>query len=293
MSEATSLSGDGSPETKWGQLRAQPWGLWARQSAAILRLDVKKALLGRRMFGIILLAALPVFMALLMAWFLPERAVRTLGGLEVTYAILYRSFMLRFVIFFGCVLIFTNLFRGDVLEKTLHYYFLAPVRREVLAFGKYLAGVASAAVIFGASAAASFLILHFAGSTRAAQDFLISGPGVWRLLAYLGVTLLGCVGYGAVFMLAGLLVRNWIIPAALIFGWESLNLFLPPVLKQISVIFYLESLCPVAIPPGPVTILADPAPLWLAVPGLAGLTAALLAVSALRLRAMEIRYSTD
>ena len=26
--------------------------------------------------------------------------------------------------------IFSNLFRGEMLEKTLHYYFLTPIRRE-------------------------------------------------------------------------------------------------------------------------------------------------------------------
>ena len=37
--------------------------------------------------------------------------------------------------------IFSNLFRGEMLEKTLHYYFLTPMRREMLVAGKYLAGL--------------------------------------------------------------------------------------------------------------------------------------------------------
>ena len=41
-----------------------------------------------------------------------------------------------------------NLFRGEMLDKTLHYWFLAPARREVLLAGKYLAGLIAAVVIF-------------------------------------------------------------------------------------------------------------------------------------------------
>ena len=53
---------------------------------------------------------------------------------------IFQVFYLRFGIFFGCLGLFSWLFRGEIVEKTLHYYFLAPVRREVLIAGKFLAG---------------------------------------------------------------------------------------------------------------------------------------------------------
>jgi len=43
--------------------------------------------------------------------------------------------------------IFSNLFRGEMLEKTLHYYFLTPMRREMLVAGKYLAGLVVAITV--------------------------------------------------------------------------------------------------------------------------------------------------
>ncbi len=293
MSASPEVHTEGPAPSRLAALTGLPWGLWRRQVGAILRFELKKAFLSRKAVGVFLLACMPVVLTLLIAAFLPERAARRLGGLEVYYAIIYRTFMLRFIIFFGCVAIFTGLFRGDVLEKTLHYYFLAPARREVLVFGKYVSGLAAAFMVFAFSTAASFLIIHFAGSARAGQEFLVSGAGIGHLSAYLAITFLACVGYGSVFLLAGLFFRNPIIPAAFLLGWESINLFLPPVLKQISVIFYLESLCPVAIPTGPVTILADPAPAWLSVPGLAILTAVVLAIATWKLKRMEISYSTD
>ena len=73
----------------------------------------------------------------------------------------------------------------------------------------------------------------------------LHGAGWHHIAAYLGVTALACLGYGSVFLAAGLLFRNPIIPAATVLLWESANLFLPAALKKISVIFYLQSLCPV------------------------------------------------
>jgi len=43
---------------------------------------------------------------------------------------------------------FMNLFRGEMLDKTLHYWFLAPARREVLLAGKYGAGLIASTIIF-------------------------------------------------------------------------------------------------------------------------------------------------
>jgi hypothetical protein len=58
------------------------------------------------------------------------------------------------------------------------------------------------------------------------------------------IALLASVGYGAVFLIAGLFFRNPVIPAAVVWVWENLNPFLPGFLKKISVIFYLKGLAP-------------------------------------------------
>jgi len=126
--------------------------------------------------------------------------------------------------------------------------------------------------------------------------------GGWgQLQAYLGVTVLACAGYGAIFLLAGLLFRNPIIPAAAVLVWESANLFLPLTLKKISLIFYLQSLCPVVAPPDttlplPIQLLISafqPASTAHAIAGIVFVALILLAVSAVRGRKLEINYSTD
>lgn len=270
------------------------WQLWKRQAAGIFAIETRRNLLGRRALFVYLLAAAPVFVAgmrLLLP--IPEEVTESIGGNAVLYAVIYRTFFLRLVIFFGCVGVFSRLLRGDVLERILHYYLLCPVRREVLVTAKYLSGVVGNTLIFGAAAAMTYFLIFAEAGWGASVSHILGGQGLGHLMAYLGVTLLACIGYGSVFLLVGLLFKNPLIPAAVILGWEYINFLLPPLLKKISVIYYLESLCPVPIPQGAVTILAEPAPIWLALPGLLLLTALVLAVATLRVRHLEISYSED
>jgi len=108
------------------------------------------------------------------------------------------------------------------------------------------------------------------------------------------VTALACIGYGAVFLMCGILFRNPMIAAAVVWVWENLNPFLPTLLKKISVIFYLKNLCPVEVPiPPPFNVMvveADPTPFWLAVPGLLAVALILLVYSAISARQLEISY---
>ena len=68
------------------------------------------------------------------------------------FAGIFQYFYLRLAIFFGCLGIFMYLFRGEMSNRTLHFWFLAPARREVLLAGKYAAGLIASAAIFGGGA---------------------------------------------------------------------------------------------------------------------------------------------
>ncbi|MFZ0429698.1 MAG: hypothetical protein WAO20_16395 [Acidobacteriota bacterium] len=275
-------------------IRNGNWALWRRQVAGILAIEARRNLLGRRALFVYLLAFAPAaLLALRLIVPVPERAIESIGGVSVMYALIFRTFVLRLAVFFGCVGIFTRLIRGDMLERILHYYLLSPVRREVLIAGKYLAGVLSTGLIFGLSTIISYVLLFAPSGWVAFEEFVIKGPGFAHLLSYVGLILLACIGYGAVFLLIGIYFRNPIIPAALILGWEYINFLLPPLLKKFSVIYYLESLCPVPIPEGSITILAEPAPAWLAIPGLLIVSATLLLIAGFSIRRMEISYADE
>ncbi|HSU60971.1 MAG TPA: hypothetical protein VLI55_16800 [Bryobacteraceae bacterium] len=225
----------------------------------------------------------------------------SLGQDTYIFAGVFQFFFLRLAIFFGCLGIFMNLFRGEMLDKSLHFYLLAPVRREVLLVGKYLAALLAATVIFTTSVALQLIALLSLYGSNIIANYLYQDHGWSQVIAYLGITILACVGYGSIFLAAGLFFRNPIIPAAFVLIWEAANPVLPSLLKQFSVIYYLRSLCPVDIPvdPGMPPLLAllisnaEPISAYVAVFGLLAVSVAILAGSMRRVRSLEINYTTE
>ena len=194
-----------------------------------------------------------------------------------------------------------NLFRGEILDKTLHFYFLAPIRRDVLMVGKFLAGLLATCAIFVTSELLQIIVFTGQFSSSARELYFYQHHGLAQTAAYLGVTALACLGYGAFFLAAGMLFRNPILPAAAILVWEAVNPFLPALLKKFSVIYYLKSLCPVDIPtpPGTPPLLAllvsnpDPVSAPVAILGIVFVSLLVLYVSSFRVRRMEINYTTE
>lgn len=269
------------------------WALWSGQIGAILRLEVRKNFMGKRAILIYLLAAFPILLMAALSAELSWQQSRNnnIGEVNIIFANLYEGLILRTIVFFGCAWIFMNLFRGEVVDRSLHYYFLSPLRREVLVCGKYLSGLVASLVLFGICTAGSLLFLFV--SLGASGGNYFAGPGKNQAAAYLGITALACVGYGAAFMVIGLFFRNPIIPALLAYGWEWINFLLPPVLKKISIIHYLHSLSPVPVPEGPFAMPVEPTPAYLSIPGLLLVTAAVLALASVQIRRMEIRYGGE
>ncbi len=268
-----------------------------RQILAVQMLELRKRFLGKRAIPVYLLALIPLLMfsgRYLAAQIFHWNVETNLAHDRVAYAALFRTLILRFVVYFGCVAIFVPLFRGDILDRSLHYYFLVPMKRRTLTAAKYVSGLLAALVLFNGVTLATWAILYLTLGTSTLVEQLSSGQGLLELSGYLLVTSLACVGYGAVFLAAGVFFKNPIVPAVAILGWESINLFLPPVLKKISVIHYLESLCPVAIPQDSgFAILGDPASPWVAIPGILLLACLLVYAAAMRVKRLEILYGVE
>ena len=291
VAEAASLR---AADTFVKSTTAPPWALWRRQIGAIISHELRKNLFSRRSFLMYLLAALPLLLLLPLAIFPPDaREWQRFDELGIIYAALYGALILRTVVFFGCAWIFMNLFRGEIIDRSLHYYFLAPVRREVLVVAKYLSGLLTAFALFGGTTLISFALLYLPRFYTETVRYFFLGRGAGVVFTYLGITLLACVGYGAVFMLVGLFFRNPIVPALALYGWEWLNFLLPPLLKKLSVIHYLQSLAPVPMYEGPFAILAQPTPAWISVPSLLLFTVAVLLLAGWYARRMEVSYVGD
>jgi hypothetical protein len=267
-----------------------PWRRWVAQAGAVMRLDLRKGF--RRPVLLLLLALAPIAIALIRVLFSAKTVQDRTNAAEATefYAWMYQTLILRLELFLAGVAVFGNLIRREILDRTLHYYFLSPIRREVLLAAKYLTGVLVTFTLFGLSTVISFALAYAPHEGTAVSKFLFHSGGLQQLGSYLLVTFLACVGYGAVFLALGFFFKSPAVPALGMFGWESIHFLLPPLLKQFSVIHYLQSLCPVKISEGPIAVLSDaPAP-WVSVLGLLGLAVVLVAVSGWRIRGMEISY---
>jgi ABC-type transport system involved in multi-copper enzyme maturation permease subunit len=281
-------------QTQTASLGKSSWSLWLRQILAIMRLDVEKNFFGKRAVLIYLLALMPIGLLTLIAVVKPnDRDWVDFAQYPQLFSVIYNLLILRTVVFFGCAWIFMNLFRGEIVDRSLHYYFLSAVRREVLVAGKYFSGLLTAIILFTAVTVLSMLLTFFPHFFSASVRFFLDGAGLGQLFTYMVITMLACVGYGAFFMIVGLFVRNPIIPALLLYGWEWINFLLPPLLKKISVIHYLNSLVPVPLSEGPIAVAAAPTPAWISIPGLLIVTALVLFAASRRIRKMEIRYGGE
>ena len=220
---------------------------------------------------------------------------------RLVFAGIFQFFYLRLAIFFGCLGMFMYLFSGEMSNRTLHYWFLAPAPREVLLAGKFAAGLIASATIFGGGALLAFAAMIWPHDPVELQAFWNAG-GMLHAFWYTVAAVFGCVGYGSVFLAVGLYLRNPIIPAAVLLAWEGAAAILPHVLQKISVLYYLQSLCPVPalfdeddIPMVIRLLMAPAAPASRpgAILGLLLLSAVVLWIASRAVRRMEISYGAE
>jgi hypothetical protein len=155
-------------------------------------------------------------------------------------------------------------------------------------------------VIFGGGALLTLAALVWPHDAVEVQAYWNAG-GIGHVFWYTAAAALGCVGYGSVFLAVGLYMRNPIIPAAVLLAWESVNGILPHALQKMSILYYLQSLCPVPAPmeadaPTLIQLLASPAAPASrpgAILGLLVLTAFVLWIASLAVRRMQISYGAE
>jgi hypothetical protein len=155
-------------------------------------------------------------------------------------------------------------------------------------------------VIFGGGALLAFAVMLWPHDAMEVQAYWNAG-GMGHAFWYVASAALGCLGYGSVFLALGLYIRNPIVPAAVLLAWEGANGVLPQVLQKVSILYYLQSLCPVPAPMGDdvptlirlLAVPAAPASRPGAILGLLLVTAFVLWIAALAVRRMQISYGAE
>ena len=276
-------------------LMNHPWRLWFTQLRTIVSIESRRNLFTLRSFWVYFLAFAPTVIIIIHAVFANFR-YETMAEDTNVLAAIFQFYFLRLGIFFGTLGIFTRLIRGEMIDRSLHYYLLAPVRREVLLLGKFIAGSVRALILFETAVFLSFWIMYYPFGT-AGHQYIFDGPGGHELVAYLGITALAVFGYGAVFMLFSMLFKNPAVPALLFMGWEAISSIFPAFLQHFSITSYLRQLMPISVPGEGIfallTVTTEPVPAWLAVGGVLVLTGVVLVGSCFVMRTLEINYSTE
>ena len=272
------------------------WRKRAAQLLGVIRIELHRNFLTRQAAALYLLAFAPAVVVGLHALQSPMGRSCNIAEDTLVLAGIVEIYYVRIAIFFGCAGLFTWLYRGEIVQRSLHYYLLAPMRREIMVLGKYLAGSVMTSLIFGVAGLLCFIFMY-GHLGPAGQRFVFEGPGLQHLLAYLTIIVLACFGYGAIFLALSLVFRNPMVPGAFFFGWETISAVLPATLQKFSIAFYLKNLAPVDLPGTGLlalfTVVAEPVPAAVAIPGLLLFAGMLLTIACYWVRKMEISYSRD
>jgi ABC-type transport system involved in multi-copper enzyme maturation permease subunit len=276
-------------------LSRQPWGLWWIQARRMTRIELRRNLFSWKAGWVYFLAFIPTLI-IAIHLIADRHPVLMVDEDTNVLATIVQLYYVRLGIFFGCLGIFSRLIRGEMIERSLHFYLLSPVRREILLLAKFAAGSISAVLLFGSALLVDFALMY-AAFGPAGREYVYNGPGLGQLQAYLGIVVLACLGYGAVFLLLSMIFRNPTPAAMLVLGWETINPVMPSLLQKISVASYLRHLMPVTVNVQGIfallTVETEPAPAWVATMGLLMLIVAVLIYSCYRMRTLEIRYISE
>jgi ABC-type transport system involved in multi-copper enzyme maturation permease subunit len=265
---------------------------WVSQLWAVAKVELRRYRRGRRWIAPCVLAILPNLIMLSPMLF--GRLNTEFGGMRrgpIDYARFFQNFWLQFMIFSSCVTVFSQLFRSEFLEKTLHHYYLVPIRREAVVFGKFLTALVPSVLLFTTTTASTYF--SFFWPSASGRDFLLSALGISHMLRYIAIAALACAAYGAVFLLLGLTFRNPMIPALFVLSWETFNYVLPSLFQHLSVTLYLRSFMPVTILNGPFGVTVEPPSLPASAAGLLIASVGIVALSAYLVRHIQITYSAD
>lgn len=233
-----------TPTTAPSPARPTPLSLTAA-ARRVFELSFGEMLWSRRTIFMALVVGGPVLLAVIFrvveafgAPALRVNGARVAGG--SVFGVMIWMLYVRFIVpvlglFYG-----TSLMADEVEDKTITYLFTRPIPRGAVLLGKYLAYLASTALVVLPSVMLTyFLTVPFS-----------QVPSTFRpLVLDLGILALGLAVYGAVFAFVGARMKRPLVGGLIFaFGWEPLALALPGYLRQFTVARHLQALVPHAMP---------------------------------------------
>lgn len=264
---------------------------WMTQLRAVARVERRRYRRSGRWIAPVILAVLPIALLLASVLIGFQPGPLLMRRVPITYGGFFQNLWLRFMIFFSCAFLFSQLFRAELLEKTLHHYYLVPIRREAVVLGKFLTTLIASVLLFSTATALTYFLFFWPATEG--RDFLLTTVGIEHMLRYIAIAALACVSYGALFLLIGLIFRNPMIPGLFVLCWETFTYFLPSLFQHLSFTLYLHGLMPVTILNGPFEISIEPPSPAVSAVELLLASAGLVWFSSFLVRRIQITYTAD
>jgi ABC-2 type transport system permease protein len=213
--------------------RALPFRAAAR---AVFELSLDGMMWTKRSLLMALLVALPVALALLYRLVLAARwNVQPVTPHDL-YAVVVAIYWIRNVLPLTALFYATALIADEVEGRTLTYLVTRPISREAIFAGKFAAYLVTTLCLALPACVLTFFLL------LSARGFFAVGPAAGDLVRDLAVMALTLLVYGALFALAGVVLKRPVIPGLIfLYGWELLA-NLPGYLPRLTLTAWLRSL---------------------------------------------------
>jgi ABC-type transport system involved in multi-copper enzyme maturation permease subunit len=218
----------------------------------IFELSLGEMLWSRRTVFLAIVVGCPVLVAAVL------RIVDSLGvvplringqrmGYTAIFGVMIWLLFLRFIVPVLGVFYGTSLVADEIEDKTITYLFTRPIRRSAVLIGKYIAYlVCTTLIVLPGVMLVYFLIIPFPQI----------GASFRMLVIDLALLALGLAAYGGLFALVGtVLKRPLVVGLVFAFGWEQFALIMPGYVRRFTLMYYIQSLVPHAMPSEGVTSL--------------------------------------
>ena len=246
--EAVRLDAGSNAGSSAGTARERPpMPSFLSSSLRVFDLSLARMLWSRGTAFMALVIGLPVVIALIcraVTGFAGNNA--KLDGVPITGGALFGAMMwllyLRFIVPILAVYYGTSLMADEVEDKTITYLFTRPIARGAVMAGKYLAYLACTILVVLASVVIVFFLVVPINGGSIAGSFL-------DLVKDLILLAIGLIAYGALFSWVGAQFKRPLLTGLVfVFGWEQVALAFPGYLKRFTIVYYLQSLVPHAMP---------------------------------------------
>jgi ABC-2 type transport system permease protein len=216
-------------------------------SLRIFDLSLSRMLWSRGTVFMALVIGLPVIIAVICRSVVALAGSNAkLDGVPISGGALFGAMMwllyLRFIVPILAVFYGTSLMADEVEDKTITYLFTRPIPRGAVMAGKYLAYLACTILVVLASVVLVFFLIAPINGGSIAGSFI-------DMVKDLVLLALGLIAYGALFSWVGAQFKRPLLTGLVfVFGWEQLALAFPGYMKRFTIIYYLQSLVPHAMP---------------------------------------------